>query len=66
MNWEDKGLLYLKIEDNGSGFSELHNLNKTDTLGFELVSALTKQINGDYEIKNEGKGLGFIFHIPLS
>ncbi|RKX87023.1 MAG: hypothetical protein DRP58_03680, partial [Spirochaetes bacterium] len=66
MQIEKSNSLYLKIEDNGSGFSELHNLNKTDTLGFELVSALTKQINGDYEIKNEGKGLGFIFHIPLS
>ena len=65
MQIENGDSLYLKIEDNGTGFKTTRDLGKPDTLGFELVNALTQQINGSYDVNKNNGGLEFIFHIPL-
>lgn len=42
----------LIIKDNGIGFPKGLDYNNTDSLGLELVSSLTKQINGDINLNN--------------
>ncbi len=41
-----KGLFNLAVEDNGIGFAEKFDFNKTQTLGLQLVRILTEQLNG--------------------
>jgi len=44
-------LFTLVVSDNGSGFSEKVDFENSDTLGFQLVNALVKQIEGEVELK---------------
>ena len=45
----------LVISDNGIGLPEEFNLEKTETLGFQLVKSLTDQIDGEIELdKSQG------------
>ena len=46
----------LKVKDNGCGIPEDYNYKKAKTLGFTLINALAKQLNGQLEIIND-KGL---------
>ena len=46
--------LNLLISDNGIGFPENMSLEKTDSLGLQLVHNLTSQLNGTVQIRNRG------------
>jgi two-component sensor histidine kinase len=46
--------LNLLISDNGVGFPENMSLEKTDSLGLQLVHSLTSQLNGTVQIRNRG------------
>ncbi len=46
-----KSFFTLVVSDNGSGFSEKIDFENSDTLGFQLVNALVKQIEGEVEVK---------------
>lgn len=69
-NESEKGLIYIKlfslsdnecrliIGDNGIGINEPFNFENTDTLGMQLIAALTEQIDGKLSIDHT-KGLQF-------
>ena len=45
----------LIISDNGKGFPDMIDIEKSETLGLKLIIALTRQIRGQYTIeRNEG------------
>ena len=49
------GHLTLEVGDNGSGFPDDIDFTQTDSLGLQLVTTLTDQINGNIELfRNEG------------
>jgi two-component sensor histidine kinase len=50
----------LIVQDNGIGLPEDFNLSSPSSLGFEIINALTSQINGSIEYSNEN---GAKFHI---
>ncbi len=50
----------LSVKDNGSGTNKQFNIDKADTLGLQLVSLLSKQLNGNVTI-NTGPDSGFEF-----
>jgi PAS domain S-box-containing protein len=56
---DGKGQYRLIVADNGVGFPESIDLRKTTTLGLQLVSTLTDQLNGTIEVKREN-GTEFI------
>ena len=60
---EKKGYYKLTISDNGVGLPKGLNIEKTDTLGLQLVDSLTKQLNGTIQI-GKGKGASFIIKFP--
>lgn len=43
----------LLFKDNGNGFPENFDVNKLNSVGFELINGLTKQLNGKLSISNE-------------
>ncbi len=43
----------LLFKDNGIGFPENFDVNKLNSVGFELINGLTKQLNGKLSISNE-------------
>lgn len=50
----------LTVKDNGVGTDNTDKIINSDSLGMQLVKLLTKQLNGDYEIRSEpGKGVEF-------
>ncbi|MEN6573135.1 histidine kinase N-terminal 7TM domain-containing protein [Methanobacterium aggregans] len=60
MNFRSNGGKYvLKVKDDGVGFPEDFNPFKSDSLGFQLIKNLVKQIEGSLEIKNQ-EGAEFI------
>jgi PAS domain S-box-containing protein len=46
-------MIILTIEDNGVGFPDNFDVNNINSLGLKLVSQLTKQIEGNLEIKSK-------------
>jgi two-component sensor histidine kinase len=54
----------LIIRDTGVGVPQSKDLGKSDTLGIQLVTLLTKQMNGQMEILNE-KDRGLEFRISF-
>lgn len=50
----------LIVQDNGIGLPKDFNLNTPSSLGFEIINALTSQINGSMKYSNEN---GAKFHI---
>ena len=49
------GHLTLEVGDNGTGFPDDIDFTQTDSLGLQLVTTLTDQINGNIELfRNEG------------
>ena len=56
----DKRKFILTLKDTGIGTPKNKDIGKSDTLGIQLVTLLTKQMNGQMEILNEkDKGLEF-------
>lgn len=43
----------LLFKDNGIGFPENFDINKLNSVGFELINGLTKQLNGKLSISND-------------
>ena len=56
-NVEDR--LALIVRDDGKGFPEGLDFRNTDSLGFQLVTALVDQINGSIGL-DASRGTGFI------
>jgi PAS domain S-box-containing protein len=51
----DRGKLILVVSDNGIGLPENFELQKTESLGLQIVQALTNQLQGEIEIeRNNG------------
>ena len=57
---EDGGYI-ISIKDDGIGLPKNLNINKTETLGMQLINALTSQLDGNLEVKSNG-GTEFIVH----
>ena len=57
-------VFYLEVADNGVGLPPNLDIEKTESLGLQLVRTLTKQLNGQLEIKNNRPGT--IFGIRFS
>jgi two-component sensor histidine kinase len=51
---EIDGYVHLKIEDNGIGLPKDFDFIKSDTLGLQLVSTLTEQLDGEISVSNYG------------
>ncbi|MBI2279788.1 MAG: PAS domain S-box protein [Bacteroidetes bacterium] len=47
-----KGLITIKVSDNGVGIPKNMNIKETNTLGLQLVMALVEQIDGELKIEN--------------
>ncbi len=47
------GRTHLKISDNGVGFPAGYDFEKSDSLGMQLVQALTSQIDGELKVSHE-------------
>ncbi len=47
-----KGLVTIKVSDNGVGMPKNMNIKETNTLGLQLVTALVEQIDGELKIEN--------------
>ena len=66
----EEGSVELLVKDNGIGLSDGFDLNKPDSLGIEIVTALTAQIDGQIEgFNNKYRGSCFkvkFEHQPLS
>jgi two-component sensor histidine kinase len=56
------GKLTLAVGDNGSGFPENMDFTQTESLGLQLVTTLTAQINGTIELDTD-KGTKFIIKL---
>ncbi|MFC1887905.1 histidine kinase dimerization/phosphoacceptor domain -containing protein [Candidatus Cloacimonadota bacterium] len=48
---QNKDICELIVKDNGIGIPENLDINKTSTLGFQLVKALTEQLHGNFELR---------------
>jgi two-component sensor histidine kinase len=60
----DGDCYHLEVEDNGKGCEDTDVLLQGETLGFQLVKALTEQINGDMEVSSRG-GLQIRVRFPF-
>lgn len=49
----------LRVADNGRGLPKHFDVNKTNTLGLQLVTTLTEQLDGTLEVRNS-KGAEFV------
>jgi two-component sensor histidine kinase len=49
----------LRVADNGRGLPKHFDVNKTNTLGLQLVTTLTEQLDGILEVRNS-KGAEFV------
>ena len=54
--------LLIDIQDNGPGINEFEDLNKSKSLGFELVRSLCEQLDGLFEFENKN---GFLVRIVV-
>lgn len=65
---EDKDNFFrLIVKDDGAGISEGINIEKTDTLGIQLVKLLSKQMNGSMQvISSKDQGTEFIIMLEES
>jgi two-component sensor histidine kinase len=56
----NEGEYYLEIKDNGVGMSADFNLETADSLGFQLIQALSDQLDGKLElVTSPNKGLTY-------
>lgn len=64
MRSESTNKYKLTVKDNGEGTDNNINLNSADTLGLQLVSLLSKQLNGTVTISTS-KNSGFEFNLEF-
>ncbi len=53
---------HLKLSDNGKGLPENFDINETDSFGLRIIQLLSKQLNGNFELKNNN---GVILNITF-
>ena len=61
---EEENMVVLTVCDNGVGIPDELDLNRTETLGMQIVCLLTKQLRGTIKIQSEG-GASFTIRFPL-
>ncbi len=59
---EEKERIHLKVSDNGKGLPENLDLKNPKTIGFKLISILTKQLDGEVEMHSN---TGTEFHVTF-
>jgi PAS domain S-box-containing protein len=59
-----EGSIILIISDNGVGLPKDFDIEKTDSLGLQLVSTLIKQLDGEIAINSSSKGTAFTITFP--
>ncbi|HEX2694490.1 MAG TPA: histidine kinase dimerization/phosphoacceptor domain -containing protein [Acidobacteriota bacterium] len=61
----EDGLMRLTVRDNGVGFPEGIDIEHSDTLGLQIVTLLTEQLDGRIEVRRDG-GTAFTlsFKVP--
>jgi two-component sensor histidine kinase len=52
------------VSDNGVGLKEDFEIDKSDTLGIQLIKTLTEQLGGTFKI-NKDEGTSFIVRFHL-
>lgn len=63
LNNTGNGNYKLSVKDNGTGLKDEINIHNPNTLGIQLVTLLTKQLNGRLEINSvKNQGAEFIIH----
>ena len=45
--------IFIKVQDNGVGFPEEYDLAKSESLGMQLIQALTSQLDGELKVSRE-------------
>lgn len=60
---ERRGEMYwMKVSDNGPGFTKNHDFSQSDSLGREIVDALVEQLNGSLKVyNNDGANIEITF-----
>jgi len=61
----EKKLCELTVADNGIGLPKDFDLAKIESLGFNLISMLTKQVEGELSVKSEN-GTAFNIRFPIN
>jgi len=64
MSVKDKNRLFMIYKDNGRGFPKGFKPEKTDTLGFQIIRSLTKEMDGDFSVISDG-GVKYDFSFTL-
>ncbi|MDX1641242.1 MAG: PAS domain S-box protein, partial [Balneolaceae bacterium] len=59
---ERENQIYIKISDNGTGLPENFDMYDTSSLGIQLISVLSKQMNAEYDYYSPSEG-GTTFEI---
>jgi two-component sensor histidine kinase len=54
-----------RVRDDGIGLPVDFDVNRSGTLGLQLVHALVQQIDGRMTIERGGVGAGFVVEFPL-
>ena len=60
---KSNGKITLYIQDNGVGFPEDYDLESSESLGMQLIQALTSQLDGELKISREN-GTSFMVSFP--
>jgi c-di-GMP phosphodiesterase len=63
---KEKNKLNMKYQDNGKGFQKGFSPDQTDTIGFQLIRSLTKEMDGDFSVVSKGGvKYDFSFELPV-
>jgi len=60
----DKNFLSISLGDNGIGLAQNLDIKKMDSLGLQLITILSSQLNGNLQIEREN-GLVFTLNFPV-
>ncbi|MBC7185640.1 MAG: PAS domain S-box protein [Calditrichaeota bacterium] len=58
--------IVLRVRDDGVGFPKEVDFRNTESLGMQLVTTLTDQLDGTIELVSEGQGTEFVITFPDS
>ncbi len=63
--WRRDQRVVLSVCDDGVGFPKEIDFRNTESLGLQLVTTLTDQLDGTIECESEGQGTEFVITFPL-